>query len=103
MDECELIALIATIACAISKCCPEDDISLMSVVFTQLGDTLATVLTQREIRNGNNGGSDNNGRGKNISMNGSGTNLGYNNCTIYYKDPEYNKGSDSSANNSFSP
>jgi len=49
MDECELITLVTAVACGISKCCSEDDISLLSVVMSQLGDTLATILTQREI------------------------------------------------------
>ncbi len=51
MDECELIALVTSVACAISKSCSDDDISVLSAVFSQLGDTLQTVLTQREIRN----------------------------------------------------
>jgi hypothetical protein len=54
MDECELIALVTSVACAISKSCSDDDISVLSVVFCQLGDTLQTVLTQREIRNNKN-------------------------------------------------
>jgi hypothetical protein len=50
MNDCELISAITAIACAITKCFSEDEISIMSVAFTQLGDTLATVQTQREIR-----------------------------------------------------
>ena len=49
MNNCDLITLIATIACAITKCCSEDEISILSVSLTQLGDTLATYLTQQEI------------------------------------------------------
>ncbi len=49
MDECELIALVSAVACGISKCCSENEMTLLSVVLTQLGDTLATVLAQREI------------------------------------------------------
>ncbi|WP_429148718.1 DUF6774 domain-containing protein [Anaerotaenia torta] len=36
------------IACSISKCCSTDEISLLAVVFCQLGDTLSTILLQRE-------------------------------------------------------
>lgn len=50
MDECELISLITAIACGITKCCTNNDMTMMSVIFTQLGDTLATVLAQREIK-----------------------------------------------------
>ncbi len=49
MDECELITLISLVSCSISKCCSTDEISLLAVVFTQLGDTLATILTKREL------------------------------------------------------
>lgn len=49
MGDCELIALISTIACAIIKCSTIDEISILSVSLTQLGDTLATFLAQREI------------------------------------------------------
>lgn len=49
MDECELISFITATACAIAKNCPEDEITLLAAVFTQLGDTLATVLTKRSL------------------------------------------------------
>ena len=49
MDECELIALVSTIACTLSKCCSTDDLTLLSAVFTQLGDSLATILTKRQL------------------------------------------------------
>jgi hypothetical protein len=50
MDDCELITLVTAVACAISKNCSENDISILSAVFSQLGDTLATVLTNRELK-----------------------------------------------------
>lgn len=49
MEECELIVLISTLACAISKCCTDDELTLLSAVLTQLGDTLATIITSREL------------------------------------------------------
>lgn len=76
MDECELIAFISASACAISKCCSNDEISILSAVFTQLGDTLATILAKRDLNNNpsNNGNNyndnickDNNCYGKNES------------------------------------
>lgn len=48
MDECELIAFVSAVACAITKCCTTDDINLLSVIFTQLGDSLQTALAQRD-------------------------------------------------------
>jgi hypothetical protein len=53
MEDCELVALITAAACAISKCCNENEIAILAASFTQLGDTLATINTQREIRENN--------------------------------------------------
>ena len=50
MDECELIILISTLSCAIAKCCNDDELSILSAVFTQLGDSLATIITSRELK-----------------------------------------------------
>lgn len=50
MDECELITLVSAIACAISKSCSDDDeLALLAAIFSQLGDTLATIITKREL------------------------------------------------------
>lgn len=49
MDECELISFITAVACAIIKNCPEAEITMLAVIFTQLGDTLATVLAKRSL------------------------------------------------------
>lgn len=50
MLDCELITLISAIACAIIKCNDEDTISILAASLVQLGDTLATYLTQKEIK-----------------------------------------------------
>jgi dolichol kinase len=62
MSECELVVLVSSVACAISKCCSTDDLSILSAVFTQLGDTLATIITKREL-------SEKNANSKIINMN----------------------------------
>ncbi|NLO10226.1 MAG: hypothetical protein GX129_10230 [Clostridiales bacterium] len=49
MDECELVVFVSSIACSLSKCCSTDDLAILSAVFTQLGDSLATILTKREL------------------------------------------------------
>ncbi len=51
MEDCELIVLITTVACAITKCYSEDEINLLAVSFTQLGDTLSTYLVQKSLNN----------------------------------------------------
>jgi hypothetical protein len=45
----ELVALVTGIAIAISKDQTVDEINLLAVIFSQLGDTLATIATKREI------------------------------------------------------
>jgi hypothetical protein len=61
MDECELITFISATACAISKCCSTDELTILAVVFTQLGDTLATILAKRDLVNPSAGDAGNNG------------------------------------------
>lgn len=51
MDECELVIFVSTIACAISKNCCDDDLSVLASVFNQLGDTISTILARREANN----------------------------------------------------
>lgn len=53
MNDCDLIMTITAIACGIIKCCSDDDITIMAAAFVQLGDTLATYLTQKELRESN--------------------------------------------------
>jgi hypothetical protein len=50
MEDCELIFLISTIACSIIKCYPDDELALLAAALTQLGDTLATYLEQKDLR-----------------------------------------------------
>lgn len=54
MHDCELISLITGIACTIIKCFPDEDLELMAAAFTQLGDTLATYLVQKSIKEAKN-------------------------------------------------
>ena len=49
MNSCELTAAITAIANAIACNRTVDEISLLGVVFTQLGDTLLTIATQKSI------------------------------------------------------
>lgn len=47
MDPCELSLSVAALGNAISAKCSLTDIQLLALVFTQLGDTLATIAFQR--------------------------------------------------------
>ncbi|BCN32076.1 DUF6774 domain-containing protein [Anaeromicropila herbilytica] len=49
MNSCEYIAFITAIACTISNCCSEEEVELLADTFSQLGDSLATMLTHNQI------------------------------------------------------
>lgn len=49
MQSCELIAYISAIACIISKCFSKDELPIIAAFFTQLGDTLDTIIANGEI------------------------------------------------------
>lgn len=49
MSPCELVSFVTAIACSIAKCCNEEEIEILSAVFVQLGDTLATINVQKGI------------------------------------------------------
>lgn len=52
MNSCELTASITAIANAIACGRTVDEINLLGVAFTQLGDTLLTIATQKSICEG---------------------------------------------------
>ena len=43
MNYCELVSLISSIACIIAKDRTVEEIGLLSTIFVQLGDSLATI------------------------------------------------------------
>jgi len=49
LNPCELVTLISSLACAISKTFSAEEISILAAVFTQLGDSLATILAAGEL------------------------------------------------------
>lgn len=49
MNPEELVALITALSIAISKDKSIDEINLLSVILSQLADTLDTIATQREL------------------------------------------------------
>lgn len=48
MNSCELVTFVSSVACAISQNYTPEEIELFSAVFSQLGDTLATILTYEQ-------------------------------------------------------
>ena len=49
MNSCELTASVTAVANAIACRLTEDELNLLGVTLTQLGDTLITIATQRSI------------------------------------------------------
>ena len=49
MNPCELTAAVTALANVISKQCTVDELNLIGVTLTQLGDTLITIATRRSI------------------------------------------------------
>lgn len=54
MNSCELTASITAVANALACKLTEDELNLLGVTLTQLGDTLLTIATQRSICGRNN-------------------------------------------------
>lgn len=52
MNACELTTSITAIANALACGRTTDEINLLGAVFTQLGDTLVTIATQRDLCEG---------------------------------------------------
>ena len=51
MNSCELVTLISTLSCVIADNSSDDTLAIWAVLFTQLGDSLTTILTCRSINN----------------------------------------------------
>jgi len=49
MNSCTFVTFISTLACSIAKNRSNDEIELLGAVFSQLGDTLATIATHKEF------------------------------------------------------
>lgn len=48
MNPCELVTLVSTLSCLIADNSTDEELSILSAVFTQLGDSLATILVCRD-------------------------------------------------------
>jgi len=51
MNSCDFAASITALACVIAKDTPDDELAILAVLFTQLGDTLATIVGHNAICN----------------------------------------------------
>ncbi len=49
MSSCELVNLVSMLSCLIIQNYDENEIALLAAVFTQLGDSLATILANETL------------------------------------------------------
>lgn len=49
MNSCELVTIISSLSCAIAEAFTEEELVVLATVFTQLGDSLATILANNEF------------------------------------------------------
>ena len=49
MSPCELTSAVTALANIIASKLSDDEVALLAPILTQLGDTLATIIVQREI------------------------------------------------------
>lgn len=49
MNSCELVTLISTLSCAIASSCSPEETALLAAIFTQLGDSLETIVAHQEF------------------------------------------------------
>ena len=47
MNPCELVSFVSAISCAIAAGTDDKELELLAAVFTQLGDSLATIAVSR--------------------------------------------------------
>lgn len=43
MEGCEIVTLVSALACAIAKDKDAEELGILAAIFTQLGDSLATI------------------------------------------------------------
>ncbi len=51
MNSCELVTLISTLSCLIANSFDDDSLGVLAAVFTQLGDSIATILANKNLHN----------------------------------------------------
>jgi hypothetical protein len=59
MKSCELVLTISAIACTITECCDKEELPIIAAFFTQLGDTIATIIANNELTNTDQNNQDN--------------------------------------------
>ncbi|MDD4689639.1 MAG: hypothetical protein PHE51_07850 [Eubacteriales bacterium] len=50
MKPCELVTLVTALSCVIAKNFSSEDAALLAAAFTQLGDSITTILVAEELK-----------------------------------------------------
>ena len=54
MNSCEIVTLVSSLSCLIAKDKKQEEIILLGAIFTQLGDSLATIAALQDCNNDDN-------------------------------------------------
>ena len=54
MSSCEIVNLVSMLSCLIVQNYNNDEIGLLAAIFTQLGDSLATILANEALQDSKN-------------------------------------------------
>lgn len=49
MNSCELVTLVSSLACTLTKCYSNEELAVLAAILSQLGDTLTTILAHDEL------------------------------------------------------
>ncbi|MDR0925102.1 MAG: hypothetical protein LBT06_18880 [Hungatella sp.] len=49
MQPCELVMFVSSLACCIAEDRSSDELALLGAIFSQLGDSLATIAAQQDL------------------------------------------------------
>lgn len=49
MNSCELVTFISSFACTLAKIYSPDELAMLAAIFSQLGDSLDTILAHKDL------------------------------------------------------
>lgn len=49
MNSCELVTLVSFLSCLIADNYKDEELAVLAAIFTQLGDSLATILANKDL------------------------------------------------------
>lgn len=49
MKSCNVVTLVSAVSCALEQCYSKEELQILSAIFNQLGDSLATIVTVQDV------------------------------------------------------